>query len=257
MNFKKLINNINEGDMKFQALAMAKELHTQLGALTFIDMLAVMNPDNPAKKEVQELETKINELTTEVGAFIQKYIPDVADADVGDLEDEPPEDDDEEEKPKKVKKAVEKPKADKPMKREDPPEEEPVKETTETTEKTSFTNFLNEGEVISSKVTDTKYDWIYKFKDDPNYDHTLIQKHKNYDDLIDNSRFSHPPSDKEYIAIKVVGTSFNAVKKELQKQVNKNKGYELLHSYVYGKKGQDWTSQVWKHGFGGEAVMFK
>lgn len=78
---------LEESEMKFQALAMAKELHNRLAGLTFIDMLAVMSPTNPAKKEVQDLETQINAITTEVGAFIQKYIPDVADADVGDTED--------------------------------------------------------------------------------------------------------------------------------------------------------------------------
>lgn len=86
---------VAEADMKFQALAMAKDLHNKLAGLTFIDMLAVMSPTNPAKKEVQDLETAINALTTEVGDFIQKYIPDVADADVGDTEEyaEPEEED--------------------------------------------------------------------------------------------------------------------------------------------------------------------
>lgn len=91
--------SLNEGDMKFQALAMAKEIQNQLASLTFIDMLSVMSPDNPAKKEVQELETKVNALTTEVGDFIQKYIPDVADAEAGDASEIPPEE--EEEEPKK------------------------------------------------------------------------------------------------------------------------------------------------------------
>ena len=64
MKFKELIL---EGEMRFQALAAAKEIHTNLASITFIDMLAVMSSSNPAKKEVQELEAKINELTTEVG----------------------------------------------------------------------------------------------------------------------------------------------------------------------------------------------
>ena len=78
-----------ENEMKFQALAMAKDLHNKLAGLTFIDMLAVMSSTNPAKKEVQELETAINALTTEVGDFIQKYIPDVADAETGDTQEKP------------------------------------------------------------------------------------------------------------------------------------------------------------------------
>jgi hypothetical protein len=50
-------------------------------------MMSLMATDNPAKKEVQELETKLNDLTAEIGEFIQKYIPDVADADAGDTEE--------------------------------------------------------------------------------------------------------------------------------------------------------------------------
>lgn len=103
-----------ENEMKFQALAMAKELHNKLAGLTFIDMLAVMSPDNPAKKEVQNLETAINALTSEVGEFIQKYIPDVADADVGDTEEyAEPEEPEESEEPK-----------DAPEEPEEEPEEE-------------------------------------------------------------------------------------------------------------------------------------
>lgn len=86
---------LNEANMKFEALAMAKELHTQLATISFIDMLGMMNPDNPAKKEVQELETKINDLTNDIGEFIQKHIPDVAAAEAGDGSDVEPEEDEE------------------------------------------------------------------------------------------------------------------------------------------------------------------
>jgi DNA repair exonuclease SbcCD ATPase subunit len=92
--------SISESEMKFQALAKAKELHTALATITFIEMMSLMSTDNPAKKEVQALETKLNDLTTEVGEFIQKYIPDVADADPGDTEEyaEPEEADEEQQK---------------------------------------------------------------------------------------------------------------------------------------------------------------
>lgn len=97
--------NIKESEMKFQALAMAKEIHTNLASITFIEMLSVMSPDNPAVKEVQDLETKLNQLTGEVGEFIQKYIPNVADAEAGD--DSEIEDDEEEtKKPVKAVKQV-------------------------------------------------------------------------------------------------------------------------------------------------------
>lgn len=99
MKFRDVLNGktlekseiINEGEMKFQALSMAKAIHTKLASTTFIEMLSVMSPDNPAKKEVQDLETKLNTLTQEVGEFIQKYIPDVADAEAGIEDMEAPE----------------------------------------------------------------------------------------------------------------------------------------------------------------------
>lgn len=109
MQFKKHLKEatLGEGEMKYAALSMAKELHTALATLTFIDMLSVMDPKNPAKKEVQELETMINKLTTEVGEFIQKYIPDVADAETDDTDELPkenlPDELSKEDKIKKVK----------------------------------------------------------------------------------------------------------------------------------------------------------
>lgn len=110
--------DLGESEMRYQALSMAKELHTALATLTFIEMLSVMDPKNPAKKEVQELETMINQLTTNVGEFIQKYIPDVADAETTDVdelpEEEPEEDDSDESKEDKMKKVKE----NKPLKEE-------------------------------------------------------------------------------------------------------------------------------------------
>lgn len=76
MKFSELLR-VQEGDMKYQVLAIAKEVHTRLAELSFIEMLSIMNEDNPAKVEVQDLETKLNQLTTEVGFFIQKHIPNV------------------------------------------------------------------------------------------------------------------------------------------------------------------------------------
>lgn len=99
MKFKELIL---EGEMRFQALAAAKEIHSQLADITFIEMLSMMSSSNPAKKEVQELESDINELTNKVGNFIQKYIPDVADAESDDVDELPEEP--EEEKPIKKEK---------------------------------------------------------------------------------------------------------------------------------------------------------
>lgn len=94
MGFKEFTEEGQLNEMKYQALAMAKEIHSSLAQTTFIEMLSVMSTDNPAKKEVQALETELNDLTTKVGEFIQKYIPDVADAEAGD--DSEIEDDEEE-----------------------------------------------------------------------------------------------------------------------------------------------------------------
>jgi hypothetical protein len=118
MKFRDIISGkrqLSESEMKFQALAMAKEIHTTLAGITFIEMLSVMNPDNPAVKEVQDLETKLNQLSGEVGEFIQKYIPDVADAEAGD--DSEIDVDDEDVKSAKAAKAAKTIKeSDKPLK---------------------------------------------------------------------------------------------------------------------------------------------
>jgi Skp family chaperone for outer membrane proteins len=101
MNFseflKKQMHNTNESKMKYDALAMAKETHTALAEITFIDMLSVMSNDNPAKKEIQALEKELNDLTTKVGAFIQKYIPDVGEEDLEGKDDKVKDKDDEDE----------------------------------------------------------------------------------------------------------------------------------------------------------------
>jgi len=165
---------LDEKEMKFQALAIAKELHNKLASTSFIDMLAVMSPENPAKKEVQGLETKINDITTEVGEFIQKYIPDVAAAEVGDLEDEPePEEDEEdEEKPKTktVKKKVEKPKAEKPMQHEEEPEEEPVKESSK---RESFRDLVESK--TASKIKRAAEQLIIELKKDKTHNNDIIK----------------------------------------------------------------------------------
>lgn len=133
-----------EGEMKFQALGMAKELHNKLAGLTFIDMLAVMSPDNPAKKEVQSLETAINALTGEVGDFIQKYIPDVADADVGDTEEyaEPEGEEEPEEEPAEE------------------PKEEPKKDAKPaTTDKAKNKKIKDNEEEIKESLTEARKSW--------------------------------------------------------------------------------------------------
>ncbi len=96
-NKEKLSEAERQASMKYQALAMAKEVHSNLAELSFVEMMGVMSPDNPAKKEVQELEKQLNELTRQVGDFVIKYMPDVAAAEPGDTDEMPPEDDEGEE----------------------------------------------------------------------------------------------------------------------------------------------------------------
>lgn len=101
MKFRDFINqdtHINEGEMRYQALAMAKEVHSQLADLTFVEMLSVMNPNNPAKKEVQELEKKLNDLTREVGDFVIKYMPDVAGSEADEVDEIPAEEEESDKK---------------------------------------------------------------------------------------------------------------------------------------------------------------
>lgn len=95
---------IKESEMKFQALAMAKEIQTTLAGISFIEMLSVMSPDNPAVNEVKDLESKLDMLASEVAQFIQKHISDVGDAEAGD--DSEIKVDDEDAKSAKAAKAV-------------------------------------------------------------------------------------------------------------------------------------------------------
>lgn len=95
---------IKESEMKFQALAMAKEIQTTLAGISFIEMLSVMSPDNPAVSEVKDLESKLDMLAGEVSQFIQKHISAVGDAEAGD--DSEIKVDDEDAKSAKAAKAV-------------------------------------------------------------------------------------------------------------------------------------------------------
>ena len=97
-------------------------------------MLAVMSATNPAKKEVQDLESAINALTGEVGDFIQKYIPDVADADVGDTEEYAEPEEPEEPKEKEAPEEPEEEKEEEPSKDQKKKIKDNEKEVTESAE---------------------------------------------------------------------------------------------------------------------------
>jgi len=67
-----------DNDVKYQALTIAKNVHTRLAKLSFIDMLYLMNSDNPAKSEIKEIEAELNQLTNKVGAFIEKHFHNIS-----------------------------------------------------------------------------------------------------------------------------------------------------------------------------------
>lgn len=89
---------VTENEVKFQALAKMKEIQSALADLTFLDVIAVMNPENPLKKEVQKMETQINDLTKVVGDFVEANMADATE--VGDEPEEPEEETEEPEEDK-------------------------------------------------------------------------------------------------------------------------------------------------------------
>jgi len=89
MNFRDLLkNNIDESEIKFQALSVMKEMHSNLADITFLDVLAVMSEDNPLKKDVQKLEIELNTLTKNVSDFIEKNMNDAVDMEQVEIEKE-------------------------------------------------------------------------------------------------------------------------------------------------------------------------
>lgn len=94
---------IDESEIKFQALANMKEIHSALAELTFLDVIQVMREENPLKKDVQKFEEELNALTEKVGKFVTDNMKDAVEMEQADIEDE--EENKEEENEKEIKKA--------------------------------------------------------------------------------------------------------------------------------------------------------
>ena len=78
---------VNENEIKFEALAVMKEIHSALAELSFVDVIAKMREENPLKKDVNALEKELNALTTKVGEFVTNNLEDAVDMEQADIED--------------------------------------------------------------------------------------------------------------------------------------------------------------------------
>jgi hypothetical protein len=95
MKFRDVINGkvvsadttIVEAEVKFQALAVMKEIHSALADLSFVDVIAKMREENPLRKDVTELEKELNELTNKVGQFVTDNLADSVELEQADVED--------------------------------------------------------------------------------------------------------------------------------------------------------------------------
>lgn len=106
MKFRDIISGketLNESEVKFEALAIMKKIHSSLATLSFVDVIAKMREENPLRKDVNELEKALNVLTTQVGEFVTNNLEDAVDLEQADVQDK--EDNAEEEEEKEIKKA--------------------------------------------------------------------------------------------------------------------------------------------------------
>ena len=81
---------LNE-DMKFEALSQLRELQSNLVAISFLPVIAIMKPENPLKKEVLKFQDNLDELTMQIQQFISS-----AKNDIDYAEEEEPEEGEEE-----------------------------------------------------------------------------------------------------------------------------------------------------------------
>lgn len=79
--------SLSENEIKFEALSVMKEIHSQLAELSFVDVIAVMREENPLRKDVTVLEKELNDLTNKVGQFVTDNLADAVDMEAADIED--------------------------------------------------------------------------------------------------------------------------------------------------------------------------
>ena len=88
MKFLDLLKkDLNENEIKYQALENMKEIQAQLGSISFIDVISVMRDDNPLKTEVFEMEDMLHNLTVTVSQFINDNLPDAVETTDDERED--------------------------------------------------------------------------------------------------------------------------------------------------------------------------
>ena len=109
--------NINE-DLRFEALAQLREIQSNLVAVSFLPVIAIMKPENPLKKDVIKFQDELDKLTLSIQDFIavakndidyqpsdeEKELEDDSEKELEDDSEKELEDDSEKEQVKKLKK---------------------------------------------------------------------------------------------------------------------------------------------------------
>lgn len=123
---KETQEELSENAVRWAALEKMREVQTQLSALSLIDVLSVMKPENPLRQQVIDMEAIIHDITNQMGEFINDNLADAEDI-PGEGDVESPEEEEveepEEKKEEKPKKEEKKP-AKKDKKDEEPSEPE-------------------------------------------------------------------------------------------------------------------------------------
>jgi hypothetical protein len=70
MKFANLLVTLNEGSVKLEAIKNLKNIQAQLTTINFLDVLSVMNNDNPLKKDVESFEGILTDLRVKMEEFI-------------------------------------------------------------------------------------------------------------------------------------------------------------------------------------------
>jgi hypothetical protein len=99
---------LKENEVKLEVMRTIKDLQAQLTTVSFLDALAMMDPSNPLKKELESFESDIATLRTNIEGFVVSNQFDIP-SEVEEVpEEEIPEEEIPEEKPKEKKEDKEK-----------------------------------------------------------------------------------------------------------------------------------------------------
>jgi hypothetical protein len=98
-----MTQHIQENQIKYQALQLLREVQADLTRINFLEVLSLMKAENPLRKDINKYETILNDLTTEIGKFIQDNKDEVDYSDTSDDSKEESEDDSELEDKEEVK----------------------------------------------------------------------------------------------------------------------------------------------------------